>query len=50
MQILRWTWTSIVFADVAAYFIGKNFGKTKLGSISSAAGGRYYYYYYWEKI
>eukprot|EP01041_Mallomonas_annulata_P007421 gene7421-15161_t len=33
-----WTWTSIVFADVGAYFGGKNFGKHKLSSISSAAG------------
>mmetsp|Transcript_5239 Transcript_5239/g.5369 ORF Transcript_5239/g.5369 Transcript_5239/m.5369 type:complete len:403 (-) Transcript_5239:67-1275(-) len=33
-----WTWTSIVFADVGAYFGGKNFGRHKLASISSAAG------------
>lgn len=33
-----WTWTSIVFADVGAYFIGKNFGKHKLNEISQAAG------------
>jgi CDP-diglyceride synthetase len=33
-----WTWTSIVFADVGAYFVGKNFGKHKLSSVSAAAG------------
>ena len=33
-----WTWLSIVAADVGAYFIGKMFGKNKLGSISAAAG------------
>lgn len=33
-----WTWTSIVLADVSAYFVGKNFGKTKLSRFSSAAG------------
>ena len=33
-----WTWTSIVFADVGAYFIGKIFGKHKLSAVSMAAG------------
>jgi phosphatidate cytidylyltransferase len=33
-----WTWTSIVVADVSAYFVGKNFGRTKLDRVSSAAG------------
>lgn len=37
-MITWWTWTSIVFADVGAYFIGKAYGKRKLSSISSAAG------------
>jgi CDP-diglyceride synthetase len=33
-----WTWLSIVCADVGAYFVGKIFGKNKLGSLSAAAG------------
>lgn len=33
-----WTWTSIVFADVGAYFGGKNFGRHKLSTVSRAAG------------
>ena len=33
-----WCWICIAFADVGAYFTGKNLGKTKLGSISPAAG------------
>jgi CDP-diglyceride synthetase len=36
--ITWWTWFSIVAADVGAYFIGKNFGKHKLGELSAAAG------------
>ena len=36
--ITWWTWLSIVAADVGAYFIGKMFGKHKLGTLSAAAG------------
>ena len=37
--LITWiTWTSIVVADVAAYFVGKNFGKNKLSTVSLAAG------------
>ncbi|MBX9697315.1 MAG: phosphatidate cytidylyltransferase [Alphaproteobacteria bacterium] len=33
-----WTWCSISFADVGAYFMGKSFGKHKLSVVSAAAG------------
>lgn len=33
-----WTWLCLAFSDVAAYFTGKNFGKTKLKEIAEAAG------------
>mmetsp|Transcript_2203 Transcript_2203/g.3381 ORF Transcript_2203/g.3381 Transcript_2203/m.3381 type:complete len:582 (+) Transcript_2203:111-1856(+) len=33
-----WTWLSIAFSDVGAYFTGRYFGRTKLKSISPAAG------------
>lgn len=33
-----WSWLCLAFSDVGAYFVGKNFGKTKLGKIAPAAG------------
>jgi CDP-diglyceride synthetase len=33
-----WTWLSIAFSDVGAYFTGRKYGNTKLGSIFPAAG------------
>jgi CDP-diglyceride synthetase len=33
-----WSWLSIAFSDVGAYFSGRYFGRTKLGAISPAAG------------
>lgn len=33
-----WTWISIAFSDVGAYFVGKNFGRRKLGELAPAAG------------
>lgn len=33
-----WTWLCLAFSDVGAYFVGRSFGKTKLGKISPAAG------------
>jgi len=33
-----WSWLSIAFSDVGAYFVGRTYGRTKLGEISPAAG------------
>lgn len=33
-----WTWLCLAFSDVGAYFVGRKFGKTKLGQIAPAAG------------
>ena len=33
-----WTWISLAFSDVGAYFVGRSYGKTKLGDVAPAAG------------
>lgn len=33
-----WSWLSLAFSDVGAYFVGRKFGKTKLSAVSAAAG------------
>jgi CDP-diglyceride synthetase len=33
-----WTWLCLAFSDVAAYFVGRAYGKTKIGAIFPAAG------------
>lgn len=33
-----WSWLSLAFSDVGAYFAGRKYGKTKLSAISAAAG------------
>ena len=33
-----WTWLCLAFSDVGAYFVGRKFGKTKLGVVAPAAG------------
>lgn len=33
-----WTWLCLAFSDVGAYFVGRTYGKTKLGSVFPAAG------------
>ena len=33
-----WSWLSLAFSDVGAYFVGRKYGKTKLGAIAPAAG------------
>jgi CDP-diglyceride synthetase len=33
-----WSWLSLAFSDVGAYFVGRRFGKTKLSAVSAAAG------------
>jgi phosphatidate cytidylyltransferase len=33
-----WTWLCLAFSDVGAYFVGRKYGRTKLGVIAPAAG------------
>lgn len=33
-----WTWLCLAFSDVGAYFVGRKYGKTKLGVVAPAAG------------
>lgn len=33
-----WSWLSLAFSDVGAYFVGRKFGNTKLSVVSAAAG------------
>jgi CDP-diglyceride synthetase len=33
-----WTWLCLAFSDVGAYFVGRKYGKTKLGAVAPAAG------------
>ena len=33
-----WSWLSLAFSDVGAYFVGRKYGKTKLGQVAPAAG------------
>jgi phosphatidate cytidylyltransferase len=33
-----WSWLCLAFSDVGAYFVGRKFGKTKLGAVAPAAG------------
>ena len=33
-----WTWLCLAFSDVAAYFVGKNLGRTPIGKLAPAAG------------
>jgi len=37
-MVLWWTWCSIVWSDVGAFFCGKSFGKNKLSQVCKAAG------------
>ena len=37
-NFIFWSWLSLAFSDVAGYFVGRSYGKTKLGEIAPAAG------------